>query len=59
MLAVDFSPRWVSQNEAHRGVMLQVVSRQFPGVAVFRGRHLHPLEATRRDATDFPIQSVG
>ena len=30
MLAVDFSPRWVTQRKAHRVAMLQAVSRNHP-----------------------------
>jgi hypothetical protein len=59
MLAVDFSPRWVPQSNAHRVAMLKAVSRQSPGEPVFRRRHVHPLEASLRDATHFSIKSVG
>ena len=59
MLAVDFSPRWGPQSKAHRVAMLQAVSRQSPGETVFCGRHVHPLEASRRDATHFPIPFRG
>ncbi len=59
MLAVDFSPRLVSQSEAHRVAMLQAVSRQSPREAAFRGLHVQPLEASRRDATHFPIPFRG
>ena len=55
MLAVDFSPRWGPQSKAHRVAMLQAVSRQSPGETVFCGRHVHPLEASRRDPFPDPI----